>query len=80
MACRLIGRQAITQTNAAIVLIGPLGTTRLQWDFNQNANIFIHENAFENIVCEMAAILFRPQCVKKSKYHLDFFKILCTIP
>ena len=25
--------------------------------------MFIHENAYENIVCEMTAILSRPQCV-----------------
>ena len=37
---------------------------KLQWNFNRNSNIFIHENAFESIVCEMAAILSRPQCVK----------------
>ena len=29
----------------------------------QNSHIFIKENAFENIFCEMAAILSRPQCV-----------------
>ena len=27
-----------------------------QWNFNRNSNIFIQENAFENIVCEMASI------------------------
>ena len=35
----------------------------LQWNFNLNANIFIEENTFQNVVCEMAAILSRPQCV-----------------
>ena len=34
-----------------------------QWIFDQNSNIFIQENAFENVVCEMAVILPRPQCV-----------------
>ena len=29
-----------------------------------NSNIFIQEKAFENVVCEMAAILSLPQCVK----------------
>ena len=40
--------------------IGPLGTLRnkLQWNFNQNTKFFIPENASENIVCEMVAILF----------------------
>ena len=30
----------------------------------RNSYIFIQENAFENVVCEMAANLSRPQCVK----------------
>ena len=37
---------------------------KLQWNFNQNFNIFIQENAFQSIVCEMVSILPRPQCVK----------------
>ena len=36
---------------------------KLQWNFNRNSNIFIQGNAFENVVCEMASILSRPQCV-----------------
>ena len=28
-----------------------------QWNFNQNTKLFIHENASENIIFEMAAIL-----------------------
>ena len=36
---------------------------KLQWNFNRNWNIFIQENVFENIVCEMASIMCRPQCV-----------------
>ena len=37
---------------------------KLQWYFNRNSDIFIQENALENVVCEMASILSRPQCVK----------------
>ena len=37
---------------------------KLQWNLKRNSYIFIQENAFENVVCEMAAILSRPQCVK----------------
>ena len=54
--------QAITLTNAGILLIGPLGTyfseilTGIQ-------TFSIQENALENVVCEMAPILSRPQCV-----------------
>ena len=36
---------------------------KFQWNFNRNSNIFIQENAIENVVCEMASILSRPQCV-----------------
>ena len=54
-------RQAIIWTNAEILLIGPI---KLQWNFDWNSNIFILENAFQNVVCEMASILSRPQCVK----------------
>ena len=36
---------------------------KLHWKFNRNANIFIHENAIGSVVCEMATISSRPQCV-----------------
>ena len=31
---------------------------KLQWNFDRNSNIFIEENAFENVVCEMASTCF----------------------
>ena len=37
---------------------------KLQWNLKRNSYIFVQEYAFENIVCEMAAILSRPECVK----------------
>ena len=41
------------------------GTLRkFQWNLNQNSHIIFQENAFENIVWIMAAILSRPQCVE----------------
>ena len=30
---------------------------KLHWNSNQNTTLFVEENAFENVVCEMAAIL-----------------------
>ena len=36
---------------------------KLQGNFNRNSNIFIQENAFENVVWKMAATLSWPQCV-----------------
>ena len=53
----------IIWTNAGILLIGPPET-----NFSEILiiffYIFIQENAFENIVWKMAAILSLPQCVK----------------
>ena len=55
--------QAIIWTNAGILLIGPLGT-----NFSETLigieTFFFQENAFENVVWKIAAILSRPQCVK----------------
>ena len=39
---------------------------KLQWNCNRNSNIFIEENTFENVVCEMLFISSRPQSVKKT--------------
>ena len=32
--------------------------------------ILIQENEFQNVFCELLAILFRPQCVKELKSHI----------
>ena len=36
---------------------------RFQWNLNENKTIFIQEIEFENVVCQMLAILLLPQCV-----------------
>ena len=48
---------------------------KLQWNFNQNSGIFTQENAFENVVCETAAILSGPQCINEFfiKFRMCFF-------
>ena len=51
--------QAIIWTSGGILLIGPL------LNLNRNSYIFIQENAFENVVWKMAAILSRPGCVNQ---------------
>ena len=51
---------------------------KLQWNLNRNSNIFIHENALESVVCEMTAILSRPQCVIATGYGVSFVKDLQT--
>ena len=69
--------QAIIWTNAGILLIWPLRTNfseslseRHIFSF-MKMHIFIHENAFETVVCEMSAILFWPQCVKSDNTQIE---------
>ena len=45
--------------NQCCVLVNWTLGNKVQWNLNPNSHIFIQENAFENIVCEMAAILSR---------------------
>ena len=40
---------------------------KLQWNFNQNTKLSIHENAYENIFCEKAAILSRGRWVNTQR-------------
>ena len=54
-------RQAIIWTSSWNIANWTLAN-KLQRHFYWNSNIFIQENAFENVVCQMAAILSRPQC------------------
>ena len=49
---------------------------KLQWNFNRNSNIFIHENALENVICEMDSILSRPQCVNAYIYIFVIYQII----
>ena len=43
---------------------------KLQWNLNRNAYIFIQENALENVVWEISAILSWPQCVLIKTWNL----------
>ena len=64
-------RQAIIWTIAGILLIGPLGTnfSEILIDIQ---TFFIHENAFENVVCEMASICLGLNVLKENTYFVAF--------
>ena len=62
-----IQRQAIIQNNAVSLSVGILGSI-FYWHFNQKSNIIMDKNAYESVVCKMAAILSRPHCVRPVKY------------
>ena len=69
-------RQAIIWTNAGILLIGPLGGNVTEIS-DRNSDIFIQANAFESIVCEMAAMLSWHQCVNQSHSTIPDVSIAC---
>ena len=71
MACRLHGAKTLSEQRWNIVN-WTLGN-KLQWNLNRNSNIFIHDNALEHVVCEMAAILSRRQCVNSVDPRLASF-------
>ena len=59
MACRLFGAKPLPKP-----MLTYCEFHMFQWASNKNEIILIQENAFKNVVCKMAAILFRPQCIK----------------
>ena len=63
---RLIGARPLSEPMLEYLQLDPW--KNIQWNFNRNWYIFIQENAFENVVRKMAAILYRPQC-GNSQHH-----------
>ena len=61
---------AIHDLNQCWVIVNWTFRNKFQWHFNQNFKFFIEENAFENVVCKMAAIFARPQSVNM-EYLMD---------
>ena len=45
---------------------------KIQWNLNLNSYSFIEENAFENVVCKMVAILSQPQWVNLLKPNDEY--------
>ena len=65
MACPLFGTKPLSKPMLFFIINWTLKNI-LQWNFNQN-KLFFHENASENIIYKMAAILSRRRWV-----NLDF--------
>ena len=57
MACRLFGAKPLSKPMLDYCQLDPQEQTSMT--FWSKYKLFIHENASENIVCEMAAILSR---------------------
>ena len=50
-----------------------------QWNFNLNSNLFIKENAFENVILEMAGIFAQPQCVNACMQYDNLIQLIYTL-
>ena len=65
-----VQHEAIIWTNAGIFFKWTIGK-KLQWNFNHNSNIFIQENAFEKVICQIEPILSLPQWVKMQFFFFE---------
>ena len=52
--------------NQCWIIVNWTCRNNLQWNSNGNTKLFIDENAFESVVCEMAACMSRGRWVKKT--------------
>ena len=68
MACHLAGAKPLS--NQYWNIVNSNLRNKLPWNLERNSFIFIQENAFENVVWKMAAILSWPQWVK-SVLHME---------
>ena len=80
MACRLVGAKPLSKLMLGYHLLD--FRNKLQWVSNQNTTFFIQEDAFENVVYEMAAVFSRRKWVKMihkeySWFLNQFFPTLC---
>ena len=51
---------------------------KLQWNSNQSSQLFIHRNAFENDVCEMAGILFQGEMSWLNRWWSRSLMYICV--
>ena len=71
MACRLFGE--------CWLIVNWSHRNKLQWNLNRNTKLLIHKNAYENIVCEMAAILSRGRWVNDANFVVNGSTASCHI-
>ena len=69
LACRLVGIKPLSETQSWSTVSWTL-RNKSQWSLDRNSYIFIEENAFENVVLKMTAILFHLQCVQSRTREL----------
>ena len=76
--------RAITSITSftGLLSIGQNSRNKPQWNFDQNIKIFFKENAFQNDVCKLSAILFQPKSASRCwlvvwhQLHCFWYRIL----
>ena len=67
MACGLVSAKPLSAPKMWYYQLEP--SNKFQWNFKRNSYVFIQENAFENVIWEMATTLSRLQWVKRPRVH-----------
>ena len=67
MACRLFGTKPLSDPILPYCQLHP--KEHISVKFSLKFKVFIKQNALENVVCEMVAILSKPQCVEPCLWH-----------
>ena len=75
MACRLAGTKPLSEPMLEYCQLDHWEQTSVK--FKSQFNQFVGEIAFENVVCEVAAILSRPQCVNPAGVVVSFIGVFC---
>ena len=69
MACRLFGAKLLPELMLSYCQLDPWEQTSVK--FESKYKIFIHENSLENVVCQMAVILFEGNELSYHDSHLS---------
>ena len=75
MACRLFGAKPLSKQ----IIVNCALRNKIQWNISQISNFSIQENAFENVVSEMVAILSSGRRVDAMLSRIGFQTVRCWV-
>ena len=73
MLCRLFGAKPLPEPVLTYSQLSPY-RNKLQWYLYQYLNIFIEENAFDNVLCKISAILYQHHRVNGVSQSVEGFR------
>ena len=74
-----VWHQSITWTNTNSLSFGPFGTILSEVSVERNTHFFIHENAFEDVICEKLVILSSGRWVIVMSMAMGFISVTWTV-